>query len=126
MIATHRDADMTGRGTMAREIYLPEELGYEVCTPSGYYQPVDKALVDYGGKRVLYASGIACVDASCCGTGSWQYLRVEGYVVENGRHEERILEDRIEIDTIEDDGEKTAISRLLLEKHPGARIEFRP
>jgi hypothetical protein len=110
---------------MARATYIPEDVGNEVSAPSGYYQPVDKAIIDYEGKKILYTSGVACIEASCCGTGSWQYLRVEGYVVDNEPYQDRSFEDRIEIETIEDDGEKKAISKRLLERHPGARIEFR-
>jgi hypothetical protein len=110
---------------VARSRYVPEDLGNEVAAPSGYYQPLEESFLDYDGKRVLYILGTACIEASCCGIGNWAYLRVEGYVVEgdsslgedNGRYDE--------IETIEDDNEKTAISRLLLEKHPGARLEFR-
>jgi hypothetical protein len=109
---------------MARTRYVPEDLGGEVSTPSSYYQPVGKALVDYDDRRVLYVSGIAYIEASCCGRGSWQYLRVEGYVVAKERCPED-AGDSVEIETIEDEGERQAISQLLLRTHPGARIEFR-
>ena len=110
---------------MARATYIPEDVGNEVSAPSGYYQPIDKALVDHEGRKVLYTSGIVFIEASCCGIGSWQYVRVEGYVVENEPYQEVSFDNRIEIETIEGDGERSAISKLLLERHPGARIEFR-
>jgi hypothetical protein len=110
---------------MVRAAHKPEDLGNEVPAPSGYYQPIDKALIDHAGRKVLYTSGIACVEASCCGMGSWQYVRVEGYVVEDERYQEQDLENRIEIEMIEGDDDKSAINKLLLERHPGARIEFR-
>jgi hypothetical protein len=105
--------------------YVPEDLGCEVAAPSGYYQPLEEAFLGLSGKRLLYILGTACIDASCCGTSSWQYLRVEGFVVENDSPQSKGDADYVEVDTIEDDADKAAIRELLLGKHPGARIEFR-
>jgi len=110
---------------MARTVYVREDFGDEVAAPSGYYQPLEEAFVDYNGKRLLCIVGTACIEASCCGIGSWLYLRVEGYVVDNDSSQSQSGGTCQEIETIEDDGEKRAITKLLLDKHPGARIEFR-
>lgn len=120
---------------MTRTAYVTGGVGSEVSTPSGYYQPLEEALIEYEGQTILYTAGIACVEASCCGTGSWQYLRVEGYVIENEACADlsranparpEVGEIRtIEIETVEDSDERAAIGKLLLERHPGARIEFR-
>lgn len=109
---------------MARSTYLPDDLGQEVVAPSGYYRPVDAGAVEYAGRRLLYTLGTACIEASCCGRGSWDYLRVEGYVVA-GPSEDPTTGGAVEIDTIEDAAEKAAITRLIQGKHPEARIEFR-
>jgi hypothetical protein len=109
---------------MARSSYVPEDLGNEIAAPSGYYQPLEAGFLDYGGKRLLYTLGTACVEASCCGRGSWNYLRVEGYVVGNAA-DGQVAGQPLEIDSIEDESERSAIGRLLLEKHPGVRIEYR-
>ena len=110
---------------MAKSRYLSEELGTEVATPSGYYQPLEEGYVDHQGRRLLYTVGSACVEASCCGVGDWRYIRVEGYLVNDacsgGGNEERGME----IETVEDENERAAISKLLEDKHPGTRIEFR-
>jgi hypothetical protein len=120
---------------MTRTTYVTGGLGSEVSTPSGYYQPLEEALIDYGGRTILYTAGIACVEASCCGTGSWQYLRVEGYVIDNGAFADMSRANpawpeagevrTVEIETVEDSEQRAAIDKLLLERHPGARIEFR-
>jgi hypothetical protein len=110
---------------MARTTYIPEDFGTEVVAPSGYYQPIKEELIDFDGRQVLYVLGSACIEASCCGIGSWAYVRVEGYVV----GEEDVSDENggkaTQIDTITAEGDKAAIGALLLEKHPGARIEFR-
>jgi hypothetical protein len=110
---------------MARATYVTEDFGTEVVAPSGYYQPTGEELLDYDGKQVLYVWGSACIEASCCGIRSWAYVRVEGYLV--GKDEAGGENDRKshEIDTITAERDRAAIGALLLEKHPGARIEFR-
>lgn len=110
---------------MSRTRYAREDLGSELAAPSGYYQPLEEAVLDHNGKRLLYVLGTACIDASCCGVGSWEYLRVEGYVVDADSSWSQGDGTYLEIDTIEDSGEKAAIGKLLLDEHPGARVEFR-
>ena len=107
-----------------RSTYTREDLGVEVVAPSGYYVPLEEHVVQFRGEQLLYVLGSYCVEASCCGVGSRNYIRVEGYVRGDGS----LLEDdatSVEIDTIEDAGEKIPIRDLLLNKHPGVAIEFR-
>jgi hypothetical protein len=110
---------------MARVVYIPDDFGNEIVAPSGYYQPHQEESIDYNGRRLLYTLGTACIEASCCGKGSWAYLRVEGYVVDSDSSQGRDGGTHLEVETIEDSGEKVAIGKLLSERHPGARIEFR-
>ena len=110
---------------MVQNMYIPGDVGDEVSTPSGYYQPIERALIEFEGRTVLYTSGTACVEASCCGTGSWDYLRVEGFVVDTKRLQHTGIDSPVEVEIIQDEGEKKALRRLLLERHPAARIEFR-
>lgn len=105
--------------------YIPEELGVEVVAPSGYYVPRAEEVVEHGGRRLLCVLGSFCIEASCCGVGSWNYLRVEGYVVDEDDCWSGVDGARLQIDTIEDADERTVISGLLLDRHPGVRIEFR-
>ncbi len=109
---------------MVRVFYEPEEFGVEVSAPSGYYLPVGQVVIERDERQLLYVFGNYCVEASCCGVGSWNYLRVEGYIV-GSDDAGSDAPGRIEIETIEDEKEKAAISSLLSEKHPGVRIEFR-
>jgi hypothetical protein len=110
---------------VTRTRYSSEDFGNEVAAPSGYYVPLEEGSVYYNGKRLLYVLGTACMEASCCGIGSWQYARVEGYVVENDSSQSQSEGTGNEIETIVDDAERKTITKLLLDKHPGARIEFR-
>jgi hypothetical protein len=110
---------------MAKSTYRREDLGSEIETPSGYYQPVEERFLEYRGRRLLYVLGCACIEASCCGVGSWSYARVEGYLGEGDTPGSEALRTSVEVETVEDGEDKAAIARLLAEKHPGAKVEFR-
>jgi hypothetical protein len=110
---------------MAKATYSRGDFGNEIQAPWGYYQAFEEARLSYAGREVLYTLGSACIEASCCGKGSWSYARVEGYVAEDGGQPDPAGTDPVEVDTIEDAGERTAIARLLGEVHPGIRVEFR-
>jgi hypothetical protein len=110
---------------VARSTYQPEDFGAEIAAPSGYYRPVAEGWLDCGGRRVLYVMGTACIEASCCGVGSWNYLRVEGFVSDDAAAATGTGGRSLEVDTIEDAGQKEEIARLLGRRYPGARIEFR-
>ena len=57
--------------------------------------------------------------------GSWSYLRIEGYIIDKYDSQQHTDEANDEIETIENDIEKIEVSKLLLDEHPGVRIEFR-
>jgi hypothetical protein len=109
---------------MTRATYTPESLGSEMQAPSGYYVPREEAFLDYQGRRLFYILGTMCVEASCCGVGRWDYVRVHGFVADSAP-EPGEARGELQIDTIEDDGEKQALTKLILARHPGARVEFR-
>jgi hypothetical protein len=121
---------------MARTTYTPGDFGNEVQAPWGYYQAVEEGSLDLEGRRLVYTLGSACIEASCCGKGSWNYARVEGYLVQAGvtpGPAQAADEGRppapgsrpVEVDSIDDVQERAAIAKLLVEKHPGVRVEFR-
>ena len=118
---------------MAKSTYTPDAVGTEVEAPWGYYQPLEEASLDYLGRRVLYTLGSACIEASCCGKGSWSYARVEGYVAYDAGEaaggpaaaSAEQVAGPLEVDTVEDAAERAAIAQALVQKHPGVRVEFR-
>jgi hypothetical protein len=110
---------------MTRSRYSHDNLGTEVQAPWGYYQALEEGHLTYSGRQVLYTLGSACIEASCCGKGSWNYVRVEGYVDEKSGQSDPAGVDPVEVDTIEEAGERAAIAKLLGEEHPGVRVEFR-
>ncbi len=62
--------------------YTHLELDKEVETGiAGYYTPQKEIRLKYNGREVLCVIGQAVVESSCCGTGSWRYATVPGYIV---------------------------------------------
>ncbi len=110
---------------MARTIYIRERLGDEVQAPSGYYRPLAEGWLAHQGGHVLYVLGSACIEASCCGVGSWSYVRVEGRAVGEEAAERLDREGRLEIDTIDAVTDRRSITALLRQHYPEARVEFR-
>jgi hypothetical protein len=56
-------------------------LGRDVPTGiAGYYTPEKEVRLPYHGREVLYVTGLAVLEASCCGTGRWLYASVPGYI----------------------------------------------
>jgi hypothetical protein len=116
---------LSGAKAMAKTTYSRSNLGSEVQAPWGYYQAQEEGHLAYSGRQVLYTLGSACIEASCCGKGSWNYARVEGYVDEAGGHSDPAGMGPVEVDTVEDFGARAAITKLLGEEYPGVRVEFR-
>jgi hypothetical protein len=90
-----------------------EDIGCEIVAPAGYYLPIEKNTLDVSGRMLLYIRGSACIESSCCGVGSWEYIAVVGYVKEEG-----------DIVRVEDEEEQESVRHLLSRLHPNARIEF--
>ena len=113
---------------MTKVQYTHDELGTEVEAPWGYYQPLEEGSVEHAGRKVLYTLGSACIEVSCCGQGSWQYARVEGYVLDGDSTSSAgggLDTTSVELETVEGSEQRAAVAKLIQDKHPGVRVEFR-
>jgi hypothetical protein len=61
--------------------YIHQELGQDIQSISGTYTPVKELRLKHNGRDVLSVIGVAVVDTACCGSGSFLYATVPGYVV---------------------------------------------
>jgi hypothetical protein len=58
------------------------EPGKEIAVGiAGYYVMFKEVILPYKGREVIYLTGKAVIEASCCGSGSWVYASVPGYIV---------------------------------------------
>lgn len=62
--------------------YAHLELGKEIIVGiAGYYTPQQEVRLKYNGRELLYVTGQAVLDCSCCANSSWTYAVVPGYIV---------------------------------------------
>lgn len=61
--------------------YTHQELGQEIQSISGTYTPVEELRLQSNGREVLCVIGNSVVDTACCGSGSFLYATVPGYIV---------------------------------------------
>ena len=100
------------------------KLDEEVRTLSGYYVPRQENVLPYQGRHVLYIVGDACIEASCCGVASWNYVQVPGFVVRRGVRGGDSAPVVSEVETIEDKAIRKGVTESLLKQYPGARVEI--
>lgn len=61
--------------------YTHIELDQEHRALAGYYTPHKEVRLQCNGREVLYVTGQAVIESSCCGAGSYAYALVPGYIV---------------------------------------------
>ena len=61
--------------------YVHQKIGEEVQALAGYYTVTDEMRLKYNGREVLCVIGICAIEASCCGSRSFRYALVPGYLV---------------------------------------------
>ncbi len=61
--------------------YVHPELDQEVTAVSGWYVVTKEARLPFKGQEVLYVTGYAVVDTSCCGAGGCGYAFVPGFIL---------------------------------------------
>ena len=62
--------------------YVHQELGQEIQSISGTYTPLKELMLEHDSRDVLSVIGSSVVDTACCGSGSFVYATVPGYVLD--------------------------------------------
>ncbi len=105
--------------------YTHLELGKDVETGiAGYYTPRQEARFRYGDKEVLYVTGDAVIESSCCGAASWRYAMVPGYVVSWQKACDEAGHNVSEVEPISDEATRRNLSRLIQGKEAVHTVEF--
>ncbi len=91
---------------------------------AGYYIPQQEVKLEYNGREVLYVIGKAVVESSCCGTGSWTYAIVPGYIInwQNTKNEAGLPVS--EVEPILDKGARDNIRQIIQTKEAASPIGF--
>ena len=108
---------------MASE-YVHLEIDKEVETFAGFYAPRKEVRLKHNGREVLYVIGQSVVEASCCGTGSFGYAIVPGYLLDwKSKRSESGLPVS-EVEPLSDEGVKRDMARLIQENEGITNIDF--
>lgn len=105
--------------------YTHLELGKDVeIGIAGYYTPEKEVRLKYNDREVLYVIGTAVVESSCCGSGSWKYAIVPGYLVDwqHTKNEDGLLVS--EVEPVRDDEAQAAIRRIIEKTESASPIGF--
>ena len=82
---------------------------------AGYYVMFKEVRMPYKGREILYLTGKAVLEASCCGAGSWVYASVPGYI--KGWHTaERDGMVFSEVESISDPAEREELNKIIQER----------
>ncbi len=109
--------------------YTHLELGKDYATGiSGYYIPQQEVRLKYDNREVLYVTGQAVIESGCgsgaCGTGSWGYVVVPGYIVnwQNKRNEAGLPVS--EVEPITDEATRNNIKQIIQANEATLQISF--
>jgi hypothetical protein len=61
--------------------YTHYPLNEEIRSIGGYYKVLQEGILDFEGKKILYALKGAHADTACCGPGGMGLISVAGYIV---------------------------------------------
>jgi hypothetical protein len=95
--------------------YVHQKLGQDIQSISGTYTPQKELVLEYNGKRVLCVIGMAVVDTACCGSGSFLYATIPGYVVtwKDRQNESGLAVSQVE--SIENERARQSVEKILRE-----------
>jgi hypothetical protein len=100
------------------------ELGTEIHNIAGYYVPLEEHILPFDGKEIIFLLGFACIQASCCGVRSWNYIQVPGFLLKKHSRGGGELPLVSEVDTIEDSDTRLRIAEILTAEYPGTDIDW--
>ena len=96
--------------------FIHPRLGEDVYALAGYYTLLKELRLAHGGKEALCITGICAVEASCCGSRTFHYAIVPGYVV-NWKY--RVNEEGLpvsEVETVTEEAAKEEIAGIIEER----------
>lgn len=122
MTSMHRSIPGTGDRYLE---YAHRDLDREVTAIGGHYRFYKEAQITFRGRLVLYLSGYALYDSTCCGVGGCGYALVQG-VVEKWKYRndpEGFPISRVE--AIEESDAQAEIARLIQARENVQQVVFR-
>ncbi len=91
---------------------------------AGYYTPQKEVRLKYNGREILYVIGQAVVESSCCGTGSWIYAIVPGYILRWQTTKNETGLPVSEVESIGDEAVRDNLRRIIQTNEAASLIGF--
>ena len=104
--------------------YVHLEVDRDIVSISGTFTPTKELRLPYNGREVLCVIGTAVVDTACCGSGSFAYATVPGYVKawREGTNDSGAPVSRVE--PVQDEAARREISKTIRETESIWNINF--
>ncbi|RPH51066.1 MAG: hypothetical protein EHM85_08045 [Desulfobacteraceae bacterium] len=64
-----------------RSYFIHQPLHAEITSISGHYLIAKEARIPFDSRDILYVTGCAVADTSCCGAGGCAFANVPGYIL---------------------------------------------
>jgi hypothetical protein len=104
--------------------YTHLELNKEISCVAGFYTPQKEVRLKYDDREVLYVTGRAVIESSCCGVGNWGYALVPGYIV-SWQNERNTADLPVsEVEPIFSEVVRNSITKIIKETENINQIEF--
>jgi hypothetical protein len=104
--------------------YTHLELNEDISCVAGFYTPQKEVRLKHDDREVLYVTGRAVIESSCCGVGNWGYALVPGYIVswQNERNDADLPVS--EVESISNEAVRSSIRKIIKEAENITQIEF--
>jgi len=104
--------------------YTHLELNEDISCVAGFYTPQKEVRLKHDDREVLYVTGRAVIESSCCGVGNWGYALVPGYIVswQNERNDADLPVS--EVESISSEAVRSSIRKIIKEAENITQIEF--
>jgi len=107
------------------DVHVHPVLDEPVTAIGGYYELTSEHTLVHAERTVLYATGFAEVDSSCCGVDGCAFAVVSGFLVEADIGDDDRGNRRCAVERVRDEDAKRAIRQQLEAAHPITQVTFR-
>ncbi|MCU0844131.1 MAG: hypothetical protein MUC76_04315 [Spirochaetes bacterium] len=105
---------------MTKKMFTHPKIGEEIGSISGHYSFLHEGVIVYRERELLYYTGFAVADSSCCGSGACVFCLVAGFIKD--RH--TADDGRTEVDPVTDSIERKEIEDILKEKEGCTQVNY--
>ena len=107
------------------DVHVHPDMHEPVVSIGGHYELTGEHELTVGRRRVLYATGVAILDTSCCGVTGCAYAVVAGYRAEGDAVPDAGGHRRSHVERIRDPAEQAAVRAAIEACETVTQVVFR-